>query len=99
VIAGLIQRTARQLARRDVLVSLPTTGLRRALIATGAVAGALLFYAIGAPKPVLPSLARAMGADLPVPTRTRIEWVTPTSDQSVVRGTPVSFETRVTGPM
>ena len=62
-----------------------------------AVAVAWVIYAVLAPKPILPSLARFFGADVPAPTATRLELVRPAEGDVVHAGEPLEIEIAVRG--
>lgn len=97
VVLGLVERSAEELARRDVRVCVPTSRLTRATRAGCGVVVLLLIYWAFAPKAVWPSLQRAFGMDVAAPTRTQIEWRTPDDGESVTRGTPIGFSARLSG--
>jgi hypothetical protein len=61
------------------------------------VAVAWVLYAALAPKPILPSLARFFGADVPAPTATRLELVRPAEGEVVHAGEPLEIEIAVRG--
>ncbi len=61
------------------------------------VAVAWVIYAALAPKPILPSLARFFGADVPPPTATRLELVRPAEGDVVHAGDPLEIEIAVRG--
>ncbi|HUU98837.1 MAG TPA: hypothetical protein VM487_24155 [Phycisphaerae bacterium] len=61
------------------------------------VAVAWVLYAALAPKPILPSLARFFGADVPPPTATRLELVRPAEGDVVHAGELLEIEIAVRG--
>ncbi|MFQ5424562.1 MAG: hypothetical protein ACE5F9_11350 [Phycisphaerae bacterium] len=97
VVAGVHEDAARHLDRCDFAASVPRRPLRRAALIAGGSAVAFGLYALVAPKAVGPSVLRALGADLPAPTRTRVRVLAPARAASVVVGTPVCFEVELRG--
>lgn len=97
VVLGLVERSAEQLARRDLRVCVPAGRLTRALRVGCGIVVVLLIYTLFAPKAVWPSLQRAFGMDVPAPTRTQIEWQSPEDGASVTRGTAIAFSAKLNG--
>ncbi|MGB9626628.1 MAG: DUF4175 family protein, partial [Phycisphaerae bacterium] len=95
--SALLARAAMDATHADVRRAVVSDRLRRAGIALGAAAALFLGYAIFAPKPVLPSVLRAFGADIPTPARTVIVDMEPADGASVIIGRPVTFTARLAG--
>jgi collagen type III alpha len=95
--AALTTRAAGDLTLVDVRRTVDTRSARRAaLVAAGAVL-VFLIYAALAPKPIMPSIRRALGFELPPPTRTQIVIEEPPADYKTFVGSPVRMVARVEG--
>jgi len=95
--AALASRAARDLAATDLWKAVDKRSMRRAGVATLAAAALFLLYAALAPKPVLPSIRRALGMELPAPTRTQIVIEQPPADLETLVDTPVRMVAQITG--
>ena len=95
--SALLARAAVDAAHADVRRAVASDRLRWAAVVLGAAAALFLGYMIFAPKPVLPSVLRAFGADIPAPTRTVIVDMEPADGACVIIGRPVTFTVRLAG--
>ncbi len=95
--AAVIERASRDVTHIDVLTSVSTQVLRQVAAFAVAVVALFCLYAMFSPKPVWPSLLRALGWGLPAPTRTKLAAITPQDGASVLRGEPVSFTACTSG--
>jgi len=95
--AALAARAAGDLAVTNVRRSLDTRPARRAALGAAGAVTLLLLYSSLAPKPVMPSIRRALGFELPSPTRSRVIVEEPPEDFETLVGTPVKMIARVDG--
>ncbi len=94
------RRAAAEISRADIDGSVATRRLRSGAIVLGVVILAFVMYAAISPKPVFPSLKRALGDDsVPAPTRTLIVSVEPESGTMVVAARPVEFHVEIKEPV
>ncbi len=97
VLAAVVSRAAGEVAQIRPHHCVPVGGLRRLAVANAVVLVVCGVYVLLAPKPVGPSLRRAVGLAAPAPTRTRIVEVSPADGASVLRGQAVSFTAQFEG--
>ncbi len=95
--AALAARAAEDVGAVDLRRAIDLRHLRRAALWAGAGLTLFVLYAALAPKPVIPSVRRLLGADLPAPTRTQILVEEPAPDFETLVGTPVKMVAQVTG--
>lgn len=95
--SALAARAAGDLLVTDLWRALDKRAARQAGLVAVATAGAFLLYAAFAPKPVWPSVWRALGVELPPPTRTQIAMEQPDPNAEVLVGDPVRFVARISG--
>lgn len=97
VASGLFGHAVRLMRRRDLSGCLPLREVRRSVIAATVSILLLTGYAAVSPKSIWPSLQRAFGADVPAPTLTQIEWISPDAGAGFIKGMPLFFEVRLRG--
>jgi hypothetical protein len=97
VVAGVTKRVASQITRLDCSRAVGWERTRRAGQVSALSAAIWLVYCIVAPKPVGPSLLRALGIDRPTPTGTVIRVLSPVEGESVIAGRETLFEVETRG--
>jgi len=97
-LAALRRRVASELAVMDPGSAVGLRPLRVSATVLASAAGLAMLFALVTPKPVLPSIARAMGRELPPPTHARIVAVEPPPNTVVVTGQLVDFAADVAHP-
>jgi len=97
--AALVARAAADVASADLRRAVALDRLRLAGMGLGVVAFAFLIYSAAAPKPVWPSVRRALGSSIPAPTRTRIVHLEPADNACALIGRPVTFVAALGGRM
>jgi len=95
--AALAAKAAGDLSVVDIRRSVECKALRRAGLTAGGATAVFLIYAALASKPVVPSVRRALGFDVPPPTRTQIVVEEPSVDYETLIGSPVKMAARITG--
>ncbi len=97
VVTAVVARAAGEVAGVSARRCVPGRGLRRLAVVNAVVLGIFGVYVLLAPKPVGPSVRRAIGLAAPAPTRTRILEIGPADGTSVLRGQAVTFTARLAG--
>lgn len=99
VLAALKRRAGKRARETDVARVVSMKGLALAGGALGAALIVLLVYAALSPKPLLPSVQRALGNEaLAAPTRTRFLDAAPADGSRVISGRTVHFTARIEQP-
>lgn len=95
--SAVIEQAAHDLAEINPRRAVDT---RAARLLGGAVLGIILLFAAYSgltSKPMIPSVLRAFGLNMPAPTRTQLISVSPGEHTVVLRGTPIRFAARTSG--
>ncbi|MBN1344259.1 MAG: DUF4175 family protein [Phycisphaerae bacterium] len=95
--AALAARAAGDLAVTGAWTAVDKRWIKRTALAALAASATFLMYGMLAPKPVWPSIRRALGVELPPPTRTQIVIEEPDPDLEVLVATPVRVIAVISG--
>lgn len=100
VLSALKRRAGRRAHEIDITRVVSMRGLGIAAVVCGVAIIVMLVYALLSPKPLLPSVQRALGNDtLTAPTRTRFLAVSPADGSRVISGREVTFTARIEQPV
>jgi len=97
IIAAVEAKAARDIAEVQVEESVPTRRLKHPAIASGAMVLAVVLFALLSPKPLWPTLCRAVGLDQAPPTLTQILSIVPEDGTRVVEGEDVTVSAVIAG--